>query len=155
VEQTDTDTTTIVAMSPRQYVRIGLLGALVGGVTWGLTALLDAYVLRLIVCQGGCASSLSYASVIGNVIAAIIGLVGLTKLAVFRSLLVVLAASFSLWGLMTVMQTVPWQTALAASILLYAAAYGLMAWVSRIRMFALVIIVMLVIIVAARLTLVA
>ncbi len=81
-------------------------------------------------------------------------MVGLVKLATFRALLVVLTATFSLWGLMAVLAPVSWQGALIASMLLYAVAYSVLAWIARIRVFTAAVIIMLIVIVVTRLTLI-
>ncbi len=148
--------TAIVTIHIRQLVSIVMVGAFVGGVVWGLTLLLEAYVFRSALCHGEtCMSSLGYSGAFGTIITAIIGTAWLIRLHVYRALLIGLAAGCSLWGLTIVLQAMSWQGALLASVLLYAVAYGLFAWVSRIKAFTLVSIIMLVVIVATRLMLVA
>lgn len=147
----------LILMSIQQLLRVVLIGALAGAVTWGVTILLDMYVFKSVVCQGNaaqqCAASLDYSSAIATVLVAGIALIGLVKLQVFRSLLVVLAASIGLWGIQTLLHSWQWQYALPVSLLLFAAAYGLFAWIARIRSFLTAAIVIVILIVVVRLTL--
>jgi hypothetical protein len=147
--------TIVIPMSLQQLLRIVAVGAAVGLITWGLTFLLDGQVFKSIACRGGasmqCSSSLDYASAVASIAGAALGLLVLIKLQVFRSLLVVLTASASMWGIQSVVHPWPWQYALLASLLLFAIAYGLFAWLARIRSFLMTVIIMIVLIVAMRL----
>ena len=146
---------TLIPMSVQQVIRILLIGAGVGVVTWGLTLLLDMYVVKAIVCQDAastqCASSFEYASISASILAAGLGLLGLIRLQIFRALLVVLAATISLWGIELMMRPWGWQVALPTSLLLFMVAYSLFAWLARLRSFILAVVIMLVLVVAVRL----
>jgi hypothetical protein len=147
----------LITMSLQQLLRITLLGVLVGAVTWGLMVLFEAYVFKSTLCSGNastpCTSALEYASAIATVLGAGLGLVVLVRLQVFRSLLIVLAASISLWGVEITLSTWTWPYALLVSILLFAIAYSLFAWIARLRSFLTALIVIVVLIVAIRLAL--
>ncbi len=144
----------VVPMTMQQLLRIAGAGALLGVIAWGLAPLLDTYIFSRL-CQGAesvkCASSFEYASAAAGIIAAALGLFTLVKLRVFRSLLVVLAATSCLWGLQTSLHAWSWQLALLASLLLYMIAYSAFAWLVRIRSFALSVISIVVLIVVVRL----
>jgi hypothetical protein len=149
--------TIVIPMGVQQLLRIVIIGAGIGLITWGLTFLLDGQVFKSIACRSGapmqCASSLDYASAVAGVVGAALGLLVLVKLQVFRSLLVVLAVSVSMWGIQSTVHLLPWQYGLLTSIALFAVAYGLFAWLARIRSFLMTVVIMIVLIVAMRLIL--
>lgn len=144
----------LVPMSIQQLLRIALLGAAIGAATWGAVQLLNIYAFGPMVCKGGvsipCDTSLNYASAIGSVLIAGLGLLGLVKLQAFRSLLTVLAATISLWGVEILLRDWAWQTALLVSVLLFALAYSLYAWIVRLRSFSMAAVLIVVLVVAAR-----
>lgn len=156
-EQYEEQQTALVPMSIQQLLRIALVGALVGALTWGAALLLDAYVFKGMLCQGSaqakCATSLSYSSATASILIAGLGLLGLIKLQVFRALLVVIMATISLWGLQVTLGAWSWQGAVLASVLLSAISYSLFAWVVRIRAFLMAVIVAVVLVVVIRLVL--
>lgn len=147
----------LLPMNAQQMMRIAGIGALVGVVTWGLTLVIDAYVFKSLICQGvaaaQCAKSLDYASIAASILAAGLGAFALAKLQVFRALLVVIAATASVWGLELVLHAWMWPYAALASLLIFAIAYCLFAWIARIRSFLMAVIVMVILIVATRLAL--
>jgi hypothetical protein len=155
--QPEQPSTAIVAMSVQQMLRIILVGAGVGVITWGLTLLLDTYVFKAIVCQDAasvqCASSFEYSTISASILAGGLGLLGLVKLRIFRALLVVLAATVSLWGVELVMRPWEWQIALPVSLLLFMVAYCLFAWIARLRSFVMTLVVLAILVVAVRLVL--
>src|SRR5689334_18542041 len=141
-------------MGIQHLLRIALLGALIGAATWGAVQLLDMYAFGPMVCKNGmptpCTTSLDYASIAGSILIAGLGLFGLVKLQAFRSLLTVLAATISLWGVEVLLHGLAWQVALIASILFFALAYSLYAWIARLRSFSMAVILIVVLIVAVR-----
>lgn len=145
---------TIVPMGYQQLLRVVLVGALVGLVTWGLAHILDTYVFKGIICQGSatmkCESSFNYASSSAMIVAAALGALALAKLQVFRSLLAVIATTVGLWGLVVMVEELSWQVAVLLSVLLFAVAYSVFTWVARIRSFLMTLISMGVLVVATR-----
>ena len=140
-------------MANRDLAMVILLGAIAGLLTWVLSWLLGNYVFTAILCGGGdtrCASAPMYAEITATVIVAIVALVALVRLRVFRPLLVVIAATVSLWGMIGMLSSLAWYWVMLASILLYAVAYGLFVWVVRIRLFWAALIVILLLIIAVR-----
>lgn len=146
--------TLLVPMGIQQLLRIAIAGAIVGLVTWGLAIILDTYVFKGLICQGSasmrCETSLDYASISAAIVGAAIGALALVKLQVFRSLLVVIAATISLWGLATLSEGYSWQMAGLLSTVFFLVAYSTFAWFARIRSFLLAMIVMLVLVIATR-----
>jgi len=121
--------------------------------TWGLSWLLSTYVFSAILCGDGdtrCASVGMYGEITSTVIIAIIALVGLVRLRVFRPMLVVIAATISLWGMIGVLSSLAWYWVLLACVVLYAIAYGLFVWIVRIRLFWAALVVCLLLIIAVR-----
>jgi hypothetical protein len=131
---------TFTLMGLRDFMWILLFGAVGGLVVWGLTYLLDVYVFEAILCKGGvtaqCSLAPRYGAVTASLVAAILVLLGLIRLGVYRPLLVVLAVTISLWGLTEFLWGVTWYVTALCTVLLYALAYGVFAWLARIRMFA-------------------
>jgi hypothetical protein len=146
---------TLLSLGSGQLIKIILFGFIVGVIVWGLTTLLDMYLFRAIACQGNatmqCATSLSYAEITATLLGGIIGLLGLIRFQMFRPLLVVLGAIISLWGIVTAFIALPWYGVMLITAAAYALAYGLFAWVARIRLFWIVALISLLIIVGVRL----
>lgn len=151
------DSTKFVLMSIQKLFLVMLVGVIVGIAVWGLTSVLDTYVYKAILCGDPnsvqCSSSLSYATTTAAVIGAAVGLFGMVRLQVFRPLLVVVASIISLWGLVALVSAMPWYFAVLICAGLYGVAFATFAWIARIRNFLLAIILIIVLIVAARLML--
>jgi len=83
----------------------------------------------------------------------IFGLLGLIRFRVFRPLLVVLAALVSLGGMQGIIAALPWYIAAVLSIALFAVAYAVYAWLSRMRSFILSVVAIVIVAVVVRLVL--
>jgi len=141
---------------PSQFFQIVIIGLLLGALTWGLVQVLGMYAFKPVVCASDatvCGQANQYAVVAASLITAAIALVGLVKLRTFRPLLVVIAVTVSLWGVSGMLSGLPWYGALLTSAGLYALAYAMYAWVVRVRLFWIVIVLLVVLIVATRLIL--
>jgi len=152
-----TTQTALVAMSMKKLLYIIIAGLVAGAVTWGLTALLETYIYKAILCghanAGQCASSYQYALTTATIIGAAVGLLGLVRLHVFRPLLVIIASFISLWGVLTILQPAAWYVALFGAAVLYGFAFGLFAWMVRIRTFYIAALVVVVLVIVLRLVL--
>ena len=142
-----------IEMQPRQLLPIALLGAAVGAAMWLLAILVRQVIFVPLFCgdptNSMCVGAVDSAGAVATVIAAIIGLMGLVRLSIYRPLLVVLAVAIVLWGLGGWVNSLPWFEALAWAILLYALCYIAFAWLVRPRAFvAAVVLVVLAVIVA-------
>lgn len=128
-----------VSMTTRQVVQVVIWGCIAGIVAWGLSYVLEMYVLKAVLCQGEasarCSLSSQYAHIMASILAAGVGLFALVKLQIFRPLLVVLAALISFWSLGATLGLLVWYQAALAYALLYGVAYMAFAWVARIRLF--------------------
>lgn len=153
-ETTEGEQAALIDMSTQQFVRVILIGAVIGVVTWGLTLLLDSYIFQGIVCKGSasaqCTSSFEYAGISASILAGGLGLLGLVRTRVFRALLIVIAAMVSLWGVSALLKQWDWPIAVPVSAVFYAVAYGLYAWIARIRSFIMTLVIIVILIVAIR-----
>lgn len=143
-------------MANRDLASVIILGAFVGLLTWGAGWLLGTYVFDPILCGAGdtrCGMAPQYGEITATILVAVLALLGLVRLRVFRPMLVVLAATITLWGLVGMLTALEWYWVAAASVTLYALAYGLFVWIVRIRRFWLALVVALALIIAVRLVL--
>jgi hypothetical protein len=132
-------------MGLRDFLWVLLLGAGAGLLVWGAAYLLDVYVFEAILCKGSvttqCRMAPQYGAVTASIASAIVMLLVLVRLGVYRPLLVVLGATISLWGLTEILWNFTWYVSALWMMALYALAYGVFTWISRIRMFWLALIV--------------
>jgi hypothetical protein len=125
-------------MANRNLLSVILLGAGIGLLMWGIGWALKTYVFASVACGATmvqCDASAQYAEIAAAILIAIVALIGLVRLRIFRPLLVVLAVTMSLWGLSGLVSTLPLQWALPLIAGLYAIAYGLFVWIVRVRVF--------------------
>ncbi len=145
-----------VTMTMGDLIRAMLTGAGVGLVSVGIFMLLNKFIFAAALCRDGvqgCENAPLYSTIITVVISAIIGVVALAKAGIYRPLLVAVAAPVALWSLFAMLTGVFWVWALLVGALLFALAYGLFAWVSRIRTFIVSIILLIVLVIVVRLVL--
>ena len=136
-----------------------LLRAIACGVAGGLVAalrymLMNKFVFGAVLCRAqspaSCSQAPNYAMIVAIVVASIAGVATLVRMRIYRPLLVVLGAAVSLWGLHTALAGVAWYWAVIAAIVLSALAYGLFAWLARIRSFILSLVVVVVAVIIVR-----
>jgi hypothetical protein len=146
-------------MGTKQLIQVALFGVAAGLLVWGLTYILEVYVLKAFLCQNKsaltCATAAQYGEVIATIIGGAVGLFILVKIQVFRPLLVVIATVVSLWGIIGLVSEQPWYVIGLSAAGLYLFGYLLFTWITRLRLFWLVIVLLLVLIVAIRLILTA
>ena len=144
MDPTDTSNTStrwggFIDMPSQHMVQIALLGVALGFAAALVALLVRQVVLVPLFCgdptSGPCLDVNDSAANISAVIIAVIGLLGLIRLSVFRPLLVVVAVLISLWGLGSWTHGLQWYEALAWSILLYALCYVAFSWLVRPRSF--------------------
>lgn len=148
------NTSPFVTMPIGDVVRSLLVGVVAGLITAGVFYLLNTYIFGAVLCRGAaesCGQAPLYSSIVAIIIGAISGIVGLTRVGIYRPLLVVVASTISLWGLHDYLANTAWYLGLIAFALLFACAYLLFSWIARIRSFIVSAIVMVVLIVAVRL----
>lgn len=100
--------------------RIALIGAVLGALYVGLTALLNNWT-----------DSISMAGNIATVLVALIGIVVMVRLRMVQPLLVAVASAASLWGLSGLTDGLVWFETMAWAVALYCLAYALFSWISR------------------------
>ncbi len=145
----------LIDMRPATIVQVALLGVILGAIAWLLTLLLGRFVLDPIFCNnqattGICLNSNVIAGNIALVFAAVGGVLGLVRLGVYRPMLVAIAVAITLWSLAGWVDGLLWFESLVWTIGLYALAYAAFAWLVRPRTFLFAIILILVVVIAAR-----
>jgi len=134
---------------------IALLGALLGLGFWLLSTLLNQLIIQPIFCQSTtgaatCLKSLSMSGDIATILIATVGIMLMINLKMVRPLIISVSSAAVLWGLSVWTSGLGWIEAIIWSILLYTVAYVLFSWIARYLLIKPVLIVMLLIIVAAR-----
>lgn len=141
----------ITEMSARGAAQIILGGAVAGLIAGGLTLLFSMYLFRVLPCAiETCGAGGQYSAVLAGIISAAFGLFWLIRLQVFRPLLIVIAVTIALWGLALQMIQWPWYAIVLATAGAHALAYLLFAWISRLRLFWAVLILLVLIIASIR-----
>lgn len=148
-----------VAMTTRELIGTIVSGLVVGLLVAVLYFLLNKFVFGAVLCRpqspGGCTSAPTYSMIVALVLGTIAGVANLARMRVYRPLLVGLAAAISLWGIHGLLANTAWYWALPIAIVLFGFAYGLFAWLARIRNFIFAMVLTIVIVVIIRWILVA
>jgi hypothetical protein len=156
-EPTDIRTAALVGMAPGELVRVVLSGVGVGLIVSLVAYVMNVYVFAAVLCRpqapSECGQAPGYAMVVAMVIGAIVAVVTLVRLRVYRPLLVVLAATTSLWGSYVLVSGLVWYWALLIMIVLFGLVYGLFAWICRPRSFILAVVIAVIAAVVIRLAL--
>lgn len=120
------------------FLKMILVGAVTGILTWGLALAIDKLMLEPIFC-GETSSNVSicaHSTTLGNYVAMIlVGIMTVPMLIISgirRPLLVVIAAIASLWGV-AVWAGGSWVTSVIGATAAYAAVYAATIWINRIR----------------------
>jgi len=159
MSQTDTSTTSnrwggFIELGMQQLIQVAIFGIGIGAGAWLLTQLIRQVILVPLLCGDAtastCLSAPDTAGSIAAVIIAIIGVLGLVRLSIYRPLIIVVAVAICLWGLSSWVGGLPWFEGLAWFVLLYAVSYVAFAWLVRPRAFLPVVIIILMVIVLAR-----
>lgn len=144
----------IIPMLQSDLVRVFLIGAAVGALVWALGAVLKTYAFDAYFCQGDitsqCGSVPNYAATLAGIVGAVVALIGLVRLRVYRPLLVVAAATISTWGIVQIAWGLNWLPGLLVSAIFYTLAYGVYSWLTRIRDFWIALLVMAFLVVIVR-----
>lgn len=112
------------------------IGAGLGLLFWVLTSLLSNYVIEPLACRDlASAQNCTNATVLGGNIATIltglIGIIVMVRMGIFRPIILAVATAALLWNLAGMTDGLHWLEAIGWSIALYAATYGLFAWIAR------------------------
>lgn len=153
-EQPQSVTSTTVVANPRDLLSAFIVGALVGLAISGLYYLLNEYVFSAVMCRGDggdCQQAPTYSMVIATLFGSLGGLVALVQARIYRPLLVVIAATLSLWSLQSMIGSFAWYWGIVIAMLLFGLMYALYAWLVRIRSFLLAVVLVVVMVVVIRL----
>lgn len=146
-----------VTMSYRQLWWIVLIGAGVGVAAWLLGLLLDVALFRLIFCRdaglAGCTVSAGYGNAAGILLATGLGVWGLVRIQAFRPLLIGIAATLTLWGVLDMLDGQSWYIVMFIAAGLFAVAYALYGWIMRLRSLLWAAVIGIVLLIVARLIL--
>lgn len=144
----------LITMNFRELLRIIIWGAVVGAFTAAVYVLLNKFVFGVVLCRpqstGSCSQAPAYAATVALIMSVIVGVIVLARARIYRPLLIVLAAVVSLWGLQNDAGSAPWHMVVLAAAVIFGLAYGLYAWLARIRNFILAVVVTVVIVVLIR-----
>lgn len=102
------------------FWRIALIGAALGAIYWGLTALLSNYV-----------NSTSISGDISTIVIAVLGIIVMMRLNMAQPLAIAVASGSALWGLSLWTSGLVVGEIIAWSVLLYTLAYAIFSWVAR------------------------
>lgn len=129
----------IMPMSGRDLAAAVIVGAATGLIVWIISVALGEYLIPKFVCGGTdtgfCGTTTPFIDGIGLIAGGAIGLTGLIRQRTFRPLLVVLAATLVFGGLFQLLGSLAWYVSLLMSVMLFGLAYGLFAWISRLKIF--------------------
>jgi hypothetical protein len=144
----------LIELGVQQLVQIALLGIGLGAGFWLLTQIIRQVILVPLLCgdptTSACLAVNDTSGSIAGVIVAIIGVLGLVRLSVYRPLIIVVAAAISLWGLSSWIAGLQWYEGLAAAIILYVVSYVAFSWLVRPRAFVPAMVIVIVVVVLAR-----
>jgi len=134
--ETETETQSI-GMSQSIW-KIVLLGLILGFAYWGLTALIEKYIITQLFCQLSqysltCSQTLAISGNITTILVAIIGIIVMIKLNMAQPLIVSIASGAALWGLASLSAGIGWFEIIIWEVLLYGLAYALFSWIARCR----------------------
>ena len=146
----------VVPMYRNELASIITVGVSVGVITWVAMSLLERYVFAAVMCRqdaaANCTDAAGYALTVALILGALAGLIALVQVRVYRPLLVVVAATTALWGFADkLIAGLDWYWALPITVIVFGLAYGLFAWVARLRSFILSVVISVVLVVMIRL----
>lgn len=143
-----------IAMSIVDVLRTLFVGVIVGVVSMGLFYALNQYIFSAALCRAGvegCSNAPVYSGIIATLVGVIVGIIALAKAGIYRPLPAAIAVGVAMWGVYGLMGNIAWYWGLLVGTVLFALAYMLFAWLSRIRSFIVSMIVLIVIVVVVRL----
>lgn len=135
-----------------------LIGALVGAVGWLINIFLQRYFIDPVFCASpdtasACANGATIAWVLAHVLVIGASVVAMVSAAVYRPLLVALAAFATVWGMGGWLADLSWWSATLWQMLIFALAYGAYAWIARTVNFWVATLITVVVVVLCRLAL--
>ncbi len=124
--------------TPLAIVQVALIGLMTGAVMWLIYSGLNSYLLTPILCKNNssyCVAAPNISLVTAILLAHFAGLIVLVRLLVVRPLLVVLATIMTLLGFHQWLTGESWWLATLLTGVLVALSYVFYAWVNRLKLF--------------------
>ncbi len=118
------------------WLRTVATGAVLGIIFWVITLLLSHYVIDPLACRDTanaavCTNSVSLSGNIAAILVGFIGIAAMVRMGIYRPIILAAATAVLLWDLSAMTTGLYWLEALAWAVGLYAASYGLFAWIAR------------------------
>jgi hypothetical protein len=147
-------------MRPWQaWLRIVLVGAVVGVVVWILTLLIGKYIIEPFTCReianvAQCVNAASIAGNIAAVLSALLALFALVRMNIAQPVIIAVGSAALLWDLAAWTNGLFWVESIAWAIVLWALSFGLFAWITRYTRMVPAIIVAFIVVVIIRIALI-
>ena len=154
-ETIDNEISPMPSSVPYSIWLISLVGAALGALYWGITTVIDRFIVNPIFCNASsesahCLQSIGLSGDIATILVATIGIVVMVSLHMVRPLIIAVASGAVLWGLAAWTNGLAWGEVIVWNTLLYCLAYILFSWIARYSRIRSVIIAMLFIVIAIR-----
>lgn len=116
--------------------KVGLVGTLIGLLWWLLLIVLKNFVVDPLFCKSlvdlsSCSNSMGLSGNISSILSGTVGLGVLVRLRVLRPIIIALATSITLWGLVLWVDGLSWWEVPLWSALLHGLTYILYSWIGR------------------------
>ena len=148
-----------IAESWAMWVRTIVLGALLGILFWLVTTLIGQYIVEPLTCRqvadaALCMNATPLAGNIASILVAVAAVIVMVRINAARPIIVAVASAALLWNLAYWTQGLFWVEALAWSVILYALAFALFAWITRYAVLWVTIVISLLLVLIIRIALV-
>jgi hypothetical protein len=146
-----------VLMRPWQiWLRIVLAGAAIGIIYWIIAGLLARYVIEPLACRDiaesavNCVNAISLSGNVSSIVTALVAILILIRMNIAQPVILAVGTAALFWDFAAWTTGLFWLEAIAWAIVLYAASYGLFAWITRYAKFIPAVILSLVIVLVIR-----
>ncbi len=152
---TVTDTTTRTTFGQNSLFTALAVGAVVGACGWLIALAVQHFFIGNVFCRSAdsyavCANAGTIGWAVAHGIVALVSLFALVRAAVYRPLLVVLAAFIALWGIHAWLAPMVWWQATLWQAVLFGIAYALFAWLASAERFVYALVATIVVVVIVR-----
>lgn len=146
------------SFTPRLLISALLIGALTGVAGWLINVFLQQYFIDPVFCTSGdssaiCSNGGMIAWGLAHVLAVGASVIAMVGAAIYRPLLVAIAALATTWGIHSWLGGMEWWSATLWQMAIFGLAYATYAWVARTIQFWLAVVVTLVVVIICRLVL--
>lgn len=127
----------VVMLRPWQVLlRTVLIGGAIGAIFWVLSLLLSQFVIEPLACRGAseavnCVNSVGIASNIALIFTTVLSILVLARFLVLQPIIISVGTALLLWNFGNWVSGLFWLESLSWAVLLYAACFGLFAWIVR------------------------